>query len=310
MKHDDKQIREAVLDIISTRYKIKVTDCTFIPVGEESYGYKITTFENQTYFAKYCAKPYIIANLKQTHQLLLQLQHLNFIVPPISAHGQTSFDLNQGKVYLYPYIQGPTISITNDKLEADKVNQLTQFMAQIHTTPIHKIKLPKEDFSNTYHQRLNKLLLALSQNKVSQEAGDLLETNKDLIRTIIDKYEQLAQQLLDSNLKMVLTHGDITGLNIIQTTNGMKLIDWDGAMIAPAEKDLKFLLDNPNFSIQTYLDLTDSSDYNPQVVEYYSQQWSLDSIMERSEMLSSGTIHPDQVEEYTQKVQKYLSYYR
>lgn len=78
-----------------------------------------------------------------------------------------------------------------------------------------------------------------------------------LIRNIIEHHNQVASHYKQKRLNFVLTHGDVTGLNIIVTNkSNIKLVDWDGARLTPLEGDLNFLYDNLNFFLDKYIQLS------------------------------------------------------
>ena len=99
--------------------------------------------------------------------------------------------------------------------------------------------------------------------------------------------------------EFVLTHGDVTGLNIIKIGGGLKLVDWDGAMFAPKERDYIFFNGNPYFS----------TPHDTELREYYTDTWALDSIIGNFEsLLSDGSEKADK-NDYIEEIKLYLSYY-
>ncbi|HEV7424692.1 MAG TPA: phosphotransferase, partial [Candidatus Paceibacterota bacterium] len=112
----------------------------------------------------------------------------------------------------------------------------------------------------------------------------------------------------EAKTEFVLTHGDITGLNVILSKEGLKLIDWDGAMFAPFEKDLIFLLDNSHFPLDEYLKKMYKKTYNKELINYYGQQWSINTIMDNFEKLLSENINEKEKLESILEIEKYLGY--
>lgn len=71
------------------------------------------------------------------------------------------------------------------------------------------------------------------------EIADLWRANSSRILAAVDRTEKLAATV-DRDVPHVLTHGDPHLGNVIQDDRGVWLIDWDGAAMAPAERDLSF----------------------------------------------------------------------
>jgi thiamine kinase-like enzyme len=180
---------------------------------------------------------------------------------------------------------------------------------------IHKLKnrievaLPVEDFNNNYREQLNRLKIQVQ--KADGHIRSIFEDNKTLIEGMIEKQESEAERYKHQKVDLVLTHGDITGRNIIQATRGLKLVDWDGAMFAPAEKDINFLYDNPNFSLEEYYKQMgkDKALFNPGLKEYYGRKWAIESILGNFETLLEG-VPEENRQEYLDEINEYLGYYK
>ncbi|WKZ31133.1 MAG: phosphotransferase [Candidatus Dojkabacteria bacterium] len=311
MKYDNATIRDNIVRSIETNYQIVVDTVSFIPIGEESYSYKIKGKNSQTFFAKYCAKKEIIASIDIVNELLLKLSNFEFVVPPIQIRGKTSCSVLEGKLYLFPFINGTNISLGNHDWDKTLYERIFDIMIKIHnSTHIINLNLPKETFENNFIDRLNLLVSVVGNNQnYDKQTNELLIMNETLIRKIINQHTLLGAMYKKKNLRFVLTHGDITGLNIIKTTKGMKLIDWDGAMFTPSERDLNFLSSNKHFSIKKYITETKSKHY-PDLLDYYGQQWSLNSILENFEALLSSNMTNINKDDCIDEINEYLSYYK
>src|SRR3989344_1392067 len=252
MKHDSQNTKRSIIDGLKKHYGITLNSIDFKPVGEESYSYLATGTNNQKYFVKYCEKTNVTKNIDLVNQLLVQLKDFYFVVPPIDVKGKTSFSILTGKIYVYPYIDGEIITIGNEKFEKDLVDKLLNIMVKIHSSKDKiTVKLPVEDFNNDFLTDFEKLLILQTDRgaRLNTEAVSILKSNEALIRKLINTHTKLEEYYKKDKPYLVLTHGDITGRNIILSEDGLKLVDWDGAMIAPSERDLNFLLDNPHFSV-------------------------------------------------------------
>jgi len=311
MKHDNSDIKQEVSGVVEKSYKISVDSVEFISVGEESYSYLITSGKNE-YFAKYCDKSYITKNIDAANKVLLTLKHLDFVVPPIDVNGQTSFDVLEGRMYVYPFIKGRVIRIGNEKWDSNFVKRMVDIMIQIHASAsLINFKLSEEDFSNKFSQRFNELLNFIKNHgDLNKKALKLLKDNESLIRKVIRRHTELGNKYKNMPKDFVLTHGDITGLNIIDTGEQLKLVDWDGVMLAPPERDINFFSSNPNFSVDEYLKRTGRNEYVPELGNYYGQQWSLDSIVGNLETLLYGEVKVVDDTEYIEEIKEYLGFFK
>jgi len=75
--------------------------------------------------------------------------------------------------------------------------------------------------------------------------------------------------------ELVVCHADIHPFNIMATSQGLVMLDWDGIMLAPRERDLMFYADDMRTSgdfHQAYgLDVT----LNEDLITYYHYEWVL-----------------------------------
>lgn len=305
MKYEDATIKGKILEGLKENYHLNSSSIRFIPVGEESYCYVVTDKENIKFFVKYCARPKVVKSIDLVNQLLLELGSFDFVVPPVITNGQTSFPLLQGKIYVYPYIDGQVMNIPNEQFSQELVTQLLGIMVKIHTAKID-VDLPKENFANNFLSEFEQV----KSNAQNSEVKKLLEENEQLIREIIKRHTALGEKYQHSKPEFVLTHGDITGLNIIKTDDGLKLTDWDGAMFAPPERDINFLFDVPNFSIDEYLRRAGKNSIDPQLREYYGLQWSLDSIIDNFGKLTDASLNVKDKADCIEEIEQYIGYYK
>jgi len=313
MKYDNQNIKQSVMDGLKTHYGISGGYIEFKPMGEESYSYLVIGDNGKKYFVKYCEKANVIKNIDLVNQLLSQLKNFDFVVPPIDVKGITSFNVLSGKIYVYPFIEGQIVTIGNEKFDVSLVNGLLEIMVKIHSAKDQiTIDLPAENFENDFLADFKRLLVlrAKAENKIDSSTKSFIETGEETIRKLISDHTKLGEYYKNNKPIFVLTHGDITGRNIIRAKDCLKLVDWDGAMIAPPERDLNFLLDNPHFLVNEYLQKMGLKSYDPKLKEYYGQQWALGSIIGNLENLLTMDLTSEDYAEYLNEAKEYLGYYQ
>lgn len=309
MKHDNSKIKQALEKSLSINYQIKAVSTDFIPVGEESYAYKVTASSGKVFFVKYCWKPNIIKTINQVNSFLVGVANKKYVVPPIVSNCNFSFETLEGRMYVYPYIEGDILTIPNEEFGKPLVNEITNIIADVHNININRITtpLPIERFdTKTFidsYESLVKLTRVQGQNEVFKK---LWEKYHERLNNYISNYASQGNNYQKEPPNMVVTHGDITGRNIILAEGGMKLVDWDGVMIAPRERDLIFYLDNPNFAVKNYLHLTQQESYCQDVARYYGQRWAIESILDNFEKLYSAKTKEESVEEYIDEIENYM----
>lgn len=275
MQNINPKLQEELVNFL-TKININVISIIFIPLGEESYGWKIGT-DQQTLFLKYCTQERILKDLPKINRLLLSLKHFDFIVPPVLLNGRTELPFKDGYIYAYPFVEGEVYTIKNDEFGKKLTDELTEIMGEIHKVDIKDIDIPKESFNFNFQEQYKQILHDIDSGRSVPEAS---KSDFEKIEKMISAFEKMSQYYQQNCPKMVLTHGDITGRNILVNKEGdIKLLDWDEAKISPKEKDINFLYDNPNFDFKYYQSITKSEDFNPNVRKYYGYVWDLESIL-------------------------------
>lgn len=308
MKYNNPRIEQEVLKTLTSGYSIVSKSSTFIPLGEDSYSYKIIDTLSTAYFVKYSTYQEVVQRIDTINALLAELSFLPFIIPPVIHKGRSSAYMLEGKLYVYPFIEGNVIQEPNTSFGEDLVGEITDIMAKIHTTQ-PKTAIEHEKFTRNYGSAFNLLEMDARKGLLSQDVQALLNKHTSTIKSIIEKFEALGEKFRQQKPMFVLTHGDITGLNLIRTKRGLKLVDWDGACMAPPERDIMFIIDNPHFSFEDYRKLTNGSAYNPELKSYYSMHWALESIIGNFNNIRSGGSSKSSPDEYVEEIEEYVGYY-
>ncbi len=302
MKTNSPQIENTIKEILLKDYSLEVITSEFIPVGEESYGYKVTTEDAKKYFAKYTTNLDAIRTFANSQDLFKILSNFEFFVGPLRVGDTYSISFLEGIVVVYPYINGNVIDMGNSKFDKDLIDQLTSIMAIIHNTDTTNLGVPVELFQNNYAERFDLVLNKLEKGNAHPQLSELILREKDTINGKVSSYNQLAEKLKSQDLEMVLTHGDITGLNMMKEGDKIILLDWDGVRLAPKERDLAFLIDNPHFSVDDYLRLVNRASWDSDIVDYYNQNWGLESIIQNAENILDGKITSEHIDEYIEEI--------
>lgn len=309
MRQEIPGLKEQIKTLLQNEYDIQPTEMTFIPVGEESISYKITDGK-KIYISKYNADISTFDQTEKTHQLLLELSNNSFIVPPVeSKESKTVYPIENGIVSIFPFVEGPMVVEENTDFHEELVGKLTEIITLLYSmTPSIHTDLKKEDFHNQFAEKFS-IVMNKAKHDMNKKYAAIAMQNEKKIQGIIEEYSKLGAFYKQHSPKLTLSHGDISGLNIIQITGDIRLIDWDGAMFAPKERDLIFLLDNPNFDKKNYLETIGESHIDSKLISYYKLQWALDSIV--LNLYNLATTNINEVDAFVKlaEVKEYLGYY-
>ena len=108
-------------------------------------------------------------------------------------------------------------------------------------------RLPVETFSLPSAASVRMLLTLVGEAKFEGPAATqlaaFLQERDEQIRRMLARAEALGHSLRSKGFEYVLCHADIHAANVLVGDDGrIHLIDWDGPLIAPRERDLLFVV--------------------------------------------------------------------
>lgn len=232
--------------LLVNEYQLTYVHLKPAPRGFVAETYHVQAGERE-YFAKIMQVSRYSMNLAASLPLLLELRQLgiaNLSVPIPTHDGRLTVEQGGEVLALFEWIEG--IATQNYPLAEyvqllEKIHQLTP---QLRSRP-HREKFVVQcakDFLVVW-ERLWMENLAYPAEFI---AYDLLMPIRAEIEADWRAFEILAAEMkAATDLNFVLTHGDGPANVIVNETGQLFLIDWDDAILAPAERDTWFHLLDP-----------------------------------------------------------------
>lgn len=258
-----------IISKIEENYNIQVQGFDFLPKGDISYAYIITSTDGKKYFLKLfdkstaigiksikCLDFYLPLTWEMYHKGLYK-----YITYPIkNTNSNFQVDIGPAIITLFNYIEGNTLE---DEYPFSRVllEKVAKGIARIHKVDYKSSsKNAKiENFEIPFEEDLKRILDDLEDitEPKNQDIRHLIEYIIPRKNKVLDFLRQLhvyQNEIKRSLKKMVLTHGDIWGGNLIlDSDNNLYIIDWESAMIAPPEADLRhYLLEDFEYFIEKY----------------------------------------------------------
>lgn len=245
---------------VSAGWKLPPTTALYQPVGYGSHHWLIESAAGERWFA---SVDHLAERDRQgsfdrleaalSAAVVARQSGLSFIVAPVpTPDGAVLHRLrDMYALALYPYVVGRSGEFT-DQLPAVEADELTGMLCSLHSVPIATAatseggvavdasrvpgwehvdgalaELPDPDgWPDPYGDPLRQLLIARADDV---ESASL-------------RHRELVTAAGSQCHRLVLTHGEPHPGNLIHTRNGLALIDWDTATLAPPERDV-WLLD-------------------------------------------------------------------
>ena len=150
-------------------------------------------------------------------------------------------------VSVYPYVDGESQSFGSYRSRDDRLAVL-ELLTAVHaaTESVRGVALDDDFVIPGRRQLLDTLVdrdAQFGHGPFGEPARVALMTHADALVAAFARYDRLVTVVREQTGRMVLTHGEPHPGNIIETVDGLVLIDWDTALIAPPERDLWAMFD-------------------------------------------------------------------
>jgi len=249
MRQEPDIPREKLTACLRAHYALDVVSARFLPIGNDlkAFVYEAITAQGHSYFIKIRAGEINPSSLLVPRVLIEK--NVPNILAPLRTTTQGLWCLLDGySVIVYPFIRGE-----NAKVAGMTDSQWLEFGATlkaIHAGGFASLlrgQVPTETFSIPSAQLVRRLSDRIHGARFDSAAAAHLASlwieYGSLIEHLLVRAEDLGKQLQSRSFEYVLCHGDIHAANVLISEEGrIYLVDWDGPLLAPRERDLLFIV--------------------------------------------------------------------
>jgi len=272
--------KQKLHQLLKDQYGLYASALTFIPQGEESYGYILETVAQLRYFVKIYEHPSELSVSYNAANKLHTQCGLAFVVyPHATQHGEFYTNLGEYAVAVFDFVEGVVSDQSgfNDE-EWKHVASLTASLHKSLQCPALP-RLPFEQFEIWFEDWLLSVLSATEETRPLNsececDAKELLTREKNDILITLEKLKQFAERAHTTVFDQALTHGDLKPENLIKDgRGGLHILDWSKISIAPPERDLVYFIgERFELFLAAYLSNFNNTipRLHPELFEYYS----------------------------------------
>jgi spectinomycin phosphotransferase len=231
-------------------YGVRPVSITFLPIGHDlqAFVYQVVTNDRTSFFLKIRAGAVNEAALDVPHALIDR--GIDNILAPITTRaGGLWCPLDADHtVVLYPFIHGQDAMTIG--LKSDQMREFGATLRAVHDSGMadrFRDLLRVEDFSLPSAALVRDILAltgdATFESPAATRLAGFLRDNATRVHELLARAEEIGRGLQSQPFEPVLCHADIHAANILVGDDGrIWLIDWDGPLIAPRERDLFFVI--------------------------------------------------------------------
>jgi Phosphotransferase enzyme family len=177
---------------------------------------------------------------------------------------------------VYPFKEGQSFRWGEWSIEV--LDGVTGLLARVHLAPEQAWRHARTDDFGVPFRELTEAALGGwepdERGPYTRPVARLLQEYAGPVRRWLDQYDGLVTEARQRSARPVLTHGEPHPGNVMLTSAGWRLIDWDTVLIAPPERDLWGLVQRDPAALSGYTAATGIVP-SPQLVELYRLRWDI-----------------------------------
>jgi spectinomycin phosphotransferase len=275
---------DLLISTLRRHYHMVVTGLQFLPVGNDAtaWAFKANGQAGGAYFLKIKKSPLYAPGVEIP--FALNAKGLPQVLAPLPRQdGALWVDLGEFNLILYSFIAGENGGERG--LSGSQWSELGRILRAVHTTCLGAdlvAKVHTESFQPQWGpmvRTLDYLLQEVAFNRPCEiELARFWQTRRNEIFKLLARTEKLGRSLRLEPPGFVLCHADIHPFNILLDGEGsMYIVDWDGLIYAPKERDLMFIGD-PAREVQAFYERYGPVLVNPLAQAYYHYEWVVQEI--------------------------------
>ncbi len=249
MRDDPNLDKDALAACLRASYGVQAVSIRFLPIGYDLNAavYEVIDADGAVYFLKTRSGP-----LNETSLLvpraLLERGVPNVLAPLRTREGGLCTRCGDLGIVLSPFIRGEN-AMDAGMTEA-QWREFGATLRAVHESGLAETfrpRVPVESFAIPSAAVVREVDTALDGAHFASPAAATFAAfwreQRGEIAALLDRAEELGKRLQTRPFAQVLCHADIHAANIlVGEDDAIHLIDWDGPIIAPRERDLLFIV--------------------------------------------------------------------
>lgn len=300
----------ALVDALDTGYMLVVQTLEFLPLGDDATSAVYRVVAQMADEPHQPAQTYLL-KVKQggaTPASLAIPAHLHtnglfaVVAPLPTKWGELAYLYRESTLILYPFIAGETgmdRGLTDREWAA--FGRLMKAWHTYRLRPDLLAQLPRELFLSPHLATVTQLERFIGHHQFAAPHQQALirfwQHKQHEINAICRRLRTLGDRLRQMTPPFVLCHADIHTANLLLKSDGsMAVIDWDGVMFAPKERDLIFVMARATVRFaaeQAFFHGYGGVTVDPLAFAYYRYEWVVQEIADYGSRVLLSASQPE-----------------
>jgi spectinomycin phosphotransferase len=215
----------------------------------------------------------------------LHADGLGFVLAPIAACGGESV-LRIGPrhtIALFPFVEGRAGHFGRYESTEERV-EVASMLADLHgATPAAASVARRLELDLPGRRHVEAALRDVGEpwpgGPFSEPAREAVATHAADLAELLGLADRLREEIARSGADWVVTHGEPHSANVMRTADGLLLVDWDTAGLAPPERDLWMVVEEAGEEAAAYAEAAGHQP-NPAALSFYRLAWDLGDLSE------------------------------
>jgi spectinomycin phosphotransferase len=286
---------ETISACLRDGYGLPVQGIEFLPIGNDTnaWVYRVSAKNGQAYFAKIKRGPVYLPSLVVPRYL--KDHGLEPVVAPLPARTAELWQrAGDFALFLYPFIDGRTGMAAG--LSDGQWIELGTLLKRIHA-PAFAAGLAGQAERETFVPKFGGVVAEVQsmvdagqfESTVEKELAAFWKRKESAITRLIQRAEELGRRLQDQPLEFVLCHTDFHTNNVmLDRQNRLWIVDWEAPLLAPKERDLKFVVGSEpvecvDTRVKLFFEGYGAAEIDLLALAYYWYEWAIQDIGEYGE---------------------------